>query len=105
MSNLRQSDFDGSLEKGRASSLASKDAAMCGVPQHIIDMMRKIRSQNNRVPIMQQFGISDNSWRKLQAGQPLRQSVTERLIARVVNMDYPSSTGIDCNPDCDLRSE
>lgn len=54
---------------------------------------------------MHQFGISDNGWRKLQAGQPLHQSVIERLIGRVADMDGTSHSGIYTSFDCAPHGE
>lgn len=53
------------------------------IPGQLIEKMRAIRASNNRISVMQQFGIGDTTWRKIQAGQPIRKSVAERLIHRI----------------------
>lgn len=51
-------------------------------PQATVEKMKIIRAADNSVPLMEQFGISYNSWRKLQSGEPLRVSLVNRLIER-----------------------
>ncbi len=70
-----------SMNKDSAAN-ASTDV-MSSTPKEIIEKMKKIRAENDRVSVMEQFGISDNSWRKLRRGQPLRKSVVSRLIERL----------------------
>tara|TARA_R110000868_G_scaffold142806_4_gene360308 strand:+ start:279 stop:572 length:294 start_codon:yes stop_codon:yes gene_type:complete len=53
------------------------------IPPDLVDRMKVLRLCNNSVPIMQMFGISDNSWRQIRSGKPLRYSVAARLIERL----------------------
>lgn len=60
--------------------------AFLQVPLEIVERMMRLRAANKSIPVMELFGISDNSWRKLRAGQPLRRSVVKRLVERIVHM-------------------
>ena len=51
-----------------------------------IDVVRKIRSlsvgKTDEI-LGQQFGISYNTWRKIDRGEPIRDSLAQRIMARV----------------------
>ncbi len=59
-----------------------RDVAMEPVPPAVIARMQQLREASDGVPVMQQLGISDNTWRKVRAGEPLRRSVFLRLMER-----------------------
>lgn len=62
-------------------------ATMRPVPQHVVDhMVAGMRGQTSDV-LMMQFGISYNTWRKIRAGDPIRDSVAQRLEQRVLGSD------------------
>ncbi len=50
--------------------------------QAVSVMKREIAGQTDEV-LMAQFGISYNTWRKVRAGQPVRNSLAERLENRL----------------------
>lgn len=57
------------------------------VPQNVVDhMLAGMRGQTSDV-LMMQYGISYNTWRKIRAGHPIRNSVAERLELRVLGDD------------------
>ncbi|NWK98980.1 hypothetical protein DM806_25615 [Sphingobium lactosutens] len=49
-------------------------------------MVAGMRGQTSDV-LMMQFGISYNTWRKILAGDPIRDSVAQRLERRVLGND------------------
>lgn len=51
-------------------------------PKVLDQMLAEMRGQTSNV-LMMQYGISYNTWRKIRAGDPIRQSVAERLEQRV----------------------
>ncbi|WP_420143011.1 hypothetical protein [Sphingobium sp.] len=60
-------------------------ATMRPVPQHVVDhMLAGMLGQTSDV-LMMQFGISYNTWRKIRAGDPIRDSVARRLERRVLD--------------------
>lgn len=64
----------------------AKDAAaatMKVVPRNVVDAMHAgLAGQTNAV-LMQRYGISYNTWRKVQVGDAIRRSVAERLERRL----------------------
>lgn len=61
-----------------------RSAGMRSVPQKVLDnMLADMRGQTSDV-LMMQYGISYNTWRKIRAGDPIRNSVAERLEQRVL---------------------
>lgn len=53
------------------------------VQRQVLDhMLAEMRGQTSDV-LMMQYGISYNTWRKIRAGDPIRNSVAERLEQRV----------------------
>ncbi|WP_022683532.1 hypothetical protein [Sphingobium bisphenolivorans] len=52
-----------------------------------VEMLIQRRSCDNRHPLMQAFGISDNTWRKIREGKPIRASLAQRLIERMASAD------------------
>ncbi|BBD01506.1 hypothetical protein [Sphingobium sp. YG1] len=52
-------------------------------PPTIVAMMERLRADASGISVMAQFGISDNSWRKLRLGKPVRASMIERLLQRL----------------------
>ena len=53
------------------------------VPATVVDTIRaQIRARTDEA-LTEQFGISYNTWRKLEAGAAIRASVAERLEARL----------------------
>lgn len=60
-----------------------RPTGMRPVQRQVLDhMLTEIRGQTSDV-LMTQYGISYNTWRKIRAGDPIRQSVAERLEQRV----------------------
>jgi len=51
-----------------------------------VDMLEKYRSSNNRVSLMQSFGISANTWKKIREGKAVRASLAQRLIERATSL-------------------
>lgn len=70
------------MRRGGNTQEGGAALAMKHVPPEIVERICRIRQRDPSAPVMQQFGISDNSWRKLRRGEPLRRSVADRLIAR-----------------------
>lgn len=61
--------------------IRSSDPCYVVVEADLVDVLRGWRAENASTPLMQQLGISYNTWRKVQAGEPVRLSVAERLKA------------------------
>ena len=58
-------------------------AGMRPMQRQVLDhMLAQMRGQTSDV-LMMQYGISYNTWRKIRAGDPIRNSVAERLEQRV----------------------
>lgn len=53
------------------------------VPPDMVEHMAERLSRQSRDELMDRYGISYNTWRKLRAGDPIRASVAERLEQRV----------------------
>lgn len=53
------------------------------VPPDLVERMAQRLSRQSRDELMDRYGISYNTWRKLRAGDPIRASVAERLEQRV----------------------
>src|SRR5690606_32813576 len=54
------------------------------IDQSVVDRLeRRLRTQT-RASLMQTWGISANTWAKLKAGEPVRTSLAERLIERII---------------------
>lgn len=66
------------------------------VPASIVEEMKSSRARNNKISIMELFGISDNSWRRIRCGSPLRYSVAMRLIERLRTQRH---LALDRNPE------
>ncbi len=63
--------------------IVSRPAGMRAVQRQVLDqMLAEMRGQTSNV-LMMQYGISYNTWRKIRAGDPIRNSVAERLEQRV----------------------
>lgn len=57
------------------------------VDPQLVDVLRSWRARDNTIPLMIQLGISYNTWRKVQAGEPVRQSIAERLKAQIIRKE------------------
>jgi len=65
------------------SMVTAPPARMRPVQRQVLDhMLAQMRGQTSDV-LMMQYGISYNTWRKIRAGDPIRNSVAERLEQRV----------------------
>jgi len=64
-------------------------SSMSPIPQEIVSLMRARRTPQTDEALQQAFGISYNTWRRIDAGQAIRASVAERLIQRLGK--YPDS--------------
>ncbi|MDB5676764.1 MAG: hypothetical protein JWM65_3746 [Sphingomonas bacterium] len=58
-------------------------SSMSPIPQEIVSLMRARRTPQTDEALQQAFGISYNTWRRINAGQAIRASVAERLIQRL----------------------
>lgn len=56
------------------------------VCDNTLDAMKRLRAGNRGVPVQDIFGISENSWKKICKGQPIRRSVVSRLLDRLNTM-------------------
>lgn len=59
-----------------------------------VEMLVKRRSCDNRDPLMQTFGISANTWKKIREGKPIRASLAERLIERMTSEGVSADANI-----------
>ena len=55
-------------------------SSMSPISQEIVSLMRARRTPQTDEALQQAFGISYNTWRRINAGQAIRASVAERLI-------------------------
>ncbi|NKI99277.1 hypothetical protein [Novosphingobium sp. SG707] len=53
------------------------------VPLDLVERMAQHLNRQSRDELMDRYGISYNTWRKLRAGDPICASVAERLEQRV----------------------
>lgn len=53
------------------------------VPRDIVEAMRVDLSEQTNSALMPRYGISYNTWRKVQVGDAIRRSVAERLEQRL----------------------
>ncbi|WP_156348363.1 hypothetical protein [Sphingomonas sp. Leaf34] len=60
--------------------------AMRPVPAHIVSQMLADMRDETGSALMMRYGISYNTWRKLRVGDPVRDSLAERLERRVVEL-------------------
>ncbi|WP_156356850.1 hypothetical protein [Sphingomonas sp. Leaf38] len=60
--------------------------AMRPVPAHIVSQMLAAMRDETGSALMMRYGISYNTWRKLRVGDPVRDSLAERLERRVVEL-------------------
>lgn len=63
-------------EKSKASNAVFLD-------QEIMSSLRELIAGRTDSSLQQQFGISYNTWRKLDANMPIRASVADRLVRRI----------------------
>ncbi|HSI19328.1 MAG TPA: hypothetical protein VK980_16280 [Sphingomonas sp.] len=66
---------------------------MSPIPQEIVSLMRARRTPQTDEALQQAFGISYNTWRRINAGQAIRASVAERLIQRLGKYPVSNSAG------------
>jgi hypothetical protein len=66
--------------------------------REFVEMLVKRRSSNNRDPLMLSFGISANTWQKIRMGEPIRASLAERLIERMMPIVETSRVEPGCHP-------
>lgn len=65
--------------------IVARPPGMRFVRQDVLDhMLAGMRGQTSDV-LMMQYGISYNTWRKIRSGDPVRNSVVERLEKRVLD--------------------
>ena len=57
------------------------------VPHDIVEAMRIGLAGQTNAALMPRYGISYNTWRKVQVGDAIRRSVAERLEQRLRNTD------------------
>lgn len=57
-------------------------AMRCVAPAVVVRMRADLPGETDGV-LMQRFGISYNTWRKVRAGEPIRRSVADRLEQRM----------------------
>lgn len=57
------------------------------VPRDIVETMRIGLAGQTNAALMSRYGISYNTWRKVQVGDAIRRSVAERLEQRLRNID------------------
>lgn len=56
---------------------------MTGIEADLVDRMASVLPCQKPDVVMGKFGIGVNTWLKIRKGQPIRQSVAMRLIARL----------------------
>ncbi len=61
--------------------------AMRPVRAHIVSQMLADMRDETGSALMMRYGISYNTWRKLQVGDPVRDSLAERLERRVLELE------------------
>ncbi len=61
--------------------------AMRPVPAHIVSQMLADTRDETGSALMTRYGISYNTWRKLRVGDPVRDSLAERLERRVLELE------------------
>lgn len=66
----------------KSRAFAVRTVAMMIVPDRVVERMGEIRAKNPTASVMEQLGVSDNTWRKIRAGEPLRASVAMRILDR-----------------------
>ena len=66
------------------------------LPEEIVSEMRRLSVPKTDEGLQQVFGISYNTWRRIDRGQPIRSSVAERLIRRM-------DTSLSCTAPGDRR--
>lgn len=57
------------------------------VDPHLVDRLQAMVTDRTDEALMERFGISYNTWRKLIAGRPVRASLLCRLQARVAKLE------------------
>lgn len=57
------------------------------VPHHIVEAIRIGLAGQTHAVLMPRYGISYNTWRKVQVGDAIRRSVAERLEQRLLNTE------------------
>lgn len=62
------------------------------VPHHIVEAIRIGLAGHTNAALMPRYGISYNTWRKVQVGDAIRRSVAERLEQRL--LDTETSGGL-----------
>ncbi|KQU58798.1 hypothetical protein ASG67_16850 [Sphingomonas sp. Leaf339] len=60
------------------------------VSQDIVEAMRAGLAGQTTAALMPCYGISYNTWRKVQSGSAIRRSVAERLEQRLLGANAPS---------------
>ncbi|MDT7532023.1 hypothetical protein OVY48_00950 [Sphingobium sp. SA2] len=81
------------MEMGRAESYGDyatlfteiNNAGRCFavLAPSLVEQLKAMRSADNSVSLMTQLGISYNTWRKVQAGHPVRRSIAARIAAQL----------------------
>lgn len=57
--------------------------SMCVVPDDVVTMMQRAPVHKTDEGLQQAFGISYNTWRRIDRKEPIRSSVAHRLVARL----------------------
>jgi hypothetical protein len=68
-------------------------SSMSPIPQEIVSLMRARRTPQADEALQQAFGISYNTWQRINAGQAIRASVAARLIQRLSKYSDSHSAG------------
>ncbi|MGP7795209.1 hypothetical protein [Sphingomonas sp. CLY1604] len=64
------------------------------IPEEIVLEMRRLSVPKTDEGLQQVFGISYNTWRRIDRHQPIRSSVAERLIERM-DRSFPARCEVD----------
>ncbi len=69
-------------ERAKASR-RRRPSRLLHLPEEVVVRLEWRHRSNKGQPTMAKLGISDNTWRKIRAGMPIRASVVERLCTRL----------------------
>ncbi|EQB01444.1 hypothetical protein L288_17825 [Sphingobium quisquiliarum P25] len=64
---------------------------MICLPGHIVDHMRANCPGRTDEKLQESFGISYNTWRRIDAGLPIRVNLAERIVQRVNSRYHPEA--------------
>jgi hypothetical protein len=60
-----------------------RSIAMVEIPADFVSKLEQFRASRRNRSVMLDLGISDNTWRKIRTGTPIKLTVAQRLLERV----------------------